>query len=259
MPKKETRLFKIKRPENLTLGNIIPNLATLTSAACGMTAIAQATQGYFSRALALIIFAAIMDGMDGRLARMFKTNSQFGVELDSLCDALSFGVAPALIAFFYTTHHIRGIGWILSVIFAIAMILRLARFNVMAADKKVPEYWQYFFTGVPAPAGGLMILWPIALLNATGNEIFADPRLVCAIVGTIALMLVSRIPTINLKKIHIPKSAASLVMLLIIVTLLLMAFYFWKVAAVLGAIYLLTIPYTIIKFIRMKRAYARRD
>jgi CDP-diacylglycerol--serine O-phosphatidyltransferase len=259
MPKLKKRLFRLKRPENLTLGNIIPNLVTLGSAACGMTAIAQASQGYFSRALALIIFAAIMDGMDGRLARMFKTNSQFGVELDSLCDALSFGVAPAFITFFYATHRIRGIGWILSIIFAIAMILRLARFNVTTADKKVPEYWQYFFTGVPAPAGGLMILWPIALLNATGDERFADPVLVCAMVGAIAFMLVSRIPTLNLKKIHIPKSAVSFVMLIIIITLLLMMFFFWEVAAALGFAYLLTIPYTAIKFMRMKKGYAGSD
>ena len=246
--------LKIAKPDYMTLGHILPNICTLGSVAASMTAIMHASRGGFSTALALIIVAAVLDGLDGRLARAFKTDGPFGVEMDSLCDAISFGVAPAFITFFYAAHKLPGIGWALSLVFASALILRLARFNVMTGDDGTPDYWRYFFTGVPAPAAGLMVLWPIALYTATGNPLFASPVFVSAMVAVFAFGAISRIPTFNLKKVSVPKWFAKPLMLIIFATIMAMTLWFWKVAAVLGAVYIATIPYTIVKFLRMKRA-----
>jgi CDP-diacylglycerol--serine O-phosphatidyltransferase len=238
-----------------TIGNILPSLVTLLSAAFALTAVLYASQGYFGRAVALIALAALCDGVDGRLARAFKTNSQFGVELDSLVDNVSFGVAPAFITFFWATNGVKGIGWAASIIFAACMTLRLARFNVMTGDSKVPEYWHHFFTGVPAPAGGLMALLPIAFFNVTGFEIFTSPALCLAFVAGTAFLLISRVPTLSLKKIHVAKEFAPLVLVSLFIIFLLALQYFWITLSVAGVVYILSIPFTCVKFLRMKRAY----
>ncbi|MDR2098491.1 MAG: CDP-diacylglycerol--serine O-phosphatidyltransferase [Rickettsiales bacterium] len=236
-----------------TVGHILPAFVTLSSCACGMTAILWASRGYFGRAVLLVMLGAILDGLDGRLARMFKTSSQFGVELDSLVDAISFGVAPAFVTFFYATSGAKGIGWVVSVMFACACVLRLARFNTMAGSSKVPEYWSHFFTGMPAPAGGLMAFFPIALYNATKIELFQDPRLVAAWVSIIAFFFVSRIPMLSLKKVKVSSTAASYILIMLVLALMLLVFYFWHVLAVTGALYLLSMPFVIASFLKARR------
>lgn len=252
------KLFKGKIARNanvFSVGHMLPAFVTLSSCACGMTAILWASRGYFGRAVLLVILSAILDGLDGRLARMFKTSSQFGVELDSLADAISFGVSPAFIMFFYATSGIKGIGWAVSVIFALACVLRLARFNTMSGNSKVPEYWSHFFVGMPAPAGGLMSFFPIALYNTTQLEFFRNPYFVAAWVCAIAFFFVSRIPMLSLKKVKVPKNAASYILIVLVLAFMLLVFYFWHVLAVVGSLYILAIPAVVASFIKARRAH----
>jgi CDP-diacylglycerol--serine O-phosphatidyltransferase len=142
---------------------LVPNLITLLALCAGLTAIRVAFEGQLELALAAIVFAALLDGIDGRIARFLKGTSKFGAELDSLADFVNFGVAPALILYFWGLHEIKSVGWIAAMVFAICAALRLARFNVMIDDPNKPAWAGNFFTGVPAPAGAITVLLPIYL------------------------------------------------------------------------------------------------
>src|SRR6266446_5631321 len=142
---------------------LIPNLITLLALCAGLTAIRLAVEDKLEWALAAIVFAAILDGIDGRVARMLKGTSRFGAELDSLADFVNFGVAPALILYFWGLHELKSAGWIAAMVFAICGGLRLARFNVMAEDPDRPAWASNFFVGMPAPGGAITVLLPIYL------------------------------------------------------------------------------------------------
>src|ERR1039457_4268202 len=140
---------------------LAPNLVTLLALCAGLTGIRMAFENRYGLALAAIVFAAILDGIDGRLARLLKGASRFGAELDSLSDFVNFGVAPALILYFWGLHDLKSGGWIAAMVFAICAGLRLARFNVMIDDPERPAWAGNFFVGVPAPAGAIIVLLPI--------------------------------------------------------------------------------------------------
>ena len=140
---------------------LVPNVITLLALCAGLTAIRMAFEDRYVLALAAIVFAAILDGIDGRLARLLKGTSRFGAELDSLADFVNFGVAPALILYFWGLHELKSAGWIAAMVFAICAGLRLARFNVMIDDPDRPAWTSNFFVGVPAPAGAITVLLPI--------------------------------------------------------------------------------------------------
>ena len=140
---------------------LAPNLVTLLALCAGLTGIRMAFENRYGLALAAIVFAAVLDGIDGRLARLLKGTSKFGAELDSLSDFVNFGVAPALILYFWGLHDLKSAGWIAAMAFAICAGLRLARFNVMSADPDRPAWAANFFVGVPAPAGAIIVLLPI--------------------------------------------------------------------------------------------------
>ncbi|MCR5506675.1 MAG: CDP-diacylglycerol--serine O-phosphatidyltransferase [bacterium] len=244
-------------PDNkfLPITKVLPSMITLSSIVAGMTAILLASRGDFEKAVIAIILAAVFDGFDGRVARMFNASSQFGVELDSLADSISFGVSPAFVMFFYATQNVKGFGWIVSVLFAIACVLRLARFNVMTGDDEVPEYWHYFFTGVPAPAGALMALTPIMLYISTEERIFTCPYICLAWMVVVALLMVSRIPTLSLKKMKVAKNSLPVFLLCFVLLLGMMYTHFWATASFIWTFYILTVPYTCIKFLKMKKSF----
>lgn len=240
-------------PGGVAISRMLPSLITLCSTASGMSAILWASRGYFGRAVLLIILASVCDALDGAAARRLKATSQFGVELDSLSDAISFGVAPAFVMYFFSAHQVKAFGWLAVVVFAIAGVLRLARFNVMAGDGKVPEYWKNFFTGMPIPAGALMSMYPIALYYTTGDEMFASPAVSIAFLVFFALMMVSRIPTIALKKIRLPGQLVPYVLIGLLFTLALLFYHFWYVLCAIGIAYILSIPLSIGLFLHAKR------
>src|SRR6202521_3922122 len=160
--------FEPDRPEHrrrrfrdIPLRTLVPNVITLLALCAGLTAIRLAAEGVLEWALGAIVFAAVLDGIDGRVARMLKGTSRFGAELDSLADFVNFGVAPALILYFWDLHQLQSAGWIAAMVFAICAGLRLARFNVMIDDPDRPSWASNFFVGVPAPMGAIAVLLPI--------------------------------------------------------------------------------------------------
>ncbi len=240
------------------LGKMLPSMITLASVAAGMTAILLASRGEFEKAVIAIILAAVFDGFDGRVARMFKASSQFGVELDSLADSISFGVAPAFVIFFFSLQNIKSFGWIISVIFAICCVLRLARFNTMTGDEKVPEYWSYFFTGVPAPAGAMLSLAPMMFYFATDCKILLPCCIYACFMTLIAFLMISQIPTLSLKKIKVSREKVSSVFLIFVTLICLLYFHFWYVFSLVWIFYILTIPMTIFKFKKIKSKFEEK-
>src|SRR5499433_4038019 len=152
-----------RRFRSIPVRTLAPNIVTLLAMCAGLTAIRLAFEDRYVLALAAVVFAAILDGIDGRLARFLKGTSRFGAELDSLSDFVNFGVAPALILYFWGLHDLKSAGWIAALVFAICAGLRLARFNVMIDDPNRPIWAGNFFTGIPAPAGAITVLLPIYL------------------------------------------------------------------------------------------------
>src|ERR1700674_1653640 len=153
-----------RRFRRIPVRTLAPNVITLLALCAGLTGIRMAFEGSYTFALAAIVFAAILDAIDGRLARFLKGTSRFGGELDSLADFVNFGVAPALIIYFWGLHDLKSAGWIAAMAFAICAALRLARFNVMIDDPDKPAWANNFFVGVPAPAGAITVLLPIYLV-----------------------------------------------------------------------------------------------
>ena len=176
---------------------LIPNMVTLLVLAAGLTAIRFAVEGRLEHSVLAIFAAAILDGLDGRIARLLKGASRFGAELDSLADFISFGCAPALVLYFWTMHDLSTFGWLAALALAFAAALRLARFNVMSEDLTRPEWTKQFFTGVPAPAGAMLALLPINLYLA-GLPKFSGHALVVSIYTVVvAALMVSRLPTLS--------------------------------------------------------------
>src|SRR5437763_3117518 len=161
-----------RRFRPIPVRTLVPNLITLLALCAGLTAIRLSVEVRLEWALGAIVFAAALDGIDGRVARMLKGTSRFGAELDSLADFVNFGVAPALILYFWGLHELKSAGWIAALAFAICAGLRLARFNVMVDDPNRPAWAGNFFVGMPAPAGAITVLLPI-YLNLLGLPMFA--------------------------------------------------------------------------------------
>jgi CDP-diacylglycerol--serine O-phosphatidyltransferase len=221
---------------------LVPNIITLLALCAGLTAIRLAIEGRMELALAAIVFAAVLDGVDGRIARMIKGQSKFGAELDSLADFVNFGVVPALILYFWKLNEIANVGWIAVMVFAISGGLRLARFNATMDDPNKPPYAENFFTGVPAPAGALCVLLPIylSLLGAP-----ALPALIIALyVLAIAFLMVSRLPVFSGKKVsaRVPREMVLPVIVFTILFIALLIGYPWYVLSVGTVLFLGSLP-----------------
>jgi CDP-diacylglycerol--serine O-phosphatidyltransferase len=172
---------------------IVPNIITLLSVCLGLTAIRLAFEGKLEPAVIAIVAAALLDGIDGRVARLLKGTSRFGAELDSLADFVNFGATPALILYSFTLHELRSLGWIAALVFTIAMALRLARFNVMLDDPNRPEWKKNFFVGMPAPAGAFTSLLPL-YLHFLGFSFEYSAILSLVYVVALAFLTISTIP-----------------------------------------------------------------
>ncbi len=180
---------------------LLPNLITLLALCAGLTAIRLAVEDKLEWAVAAIVFAALLDGIDGRVARMLKGTSRFGAELDSLADFVNFGVAPALMLYFWGLHELGNAGWIAAMVFAISTGLRLARFNVMADDPNKPAWAANFFVGVPAPAGAIIVLLPIYVYFLGMPRVIFVAPVALVYTLTIAFLMVSRLPVFSGKRV----------------------------------------------------------
>jgi CDP-diacylglycerol---serine O-phosphatidyltransferase len=182
--------------EKIPLRMVVPNFFTVLSLCAGLTAIRMAIEGRPELAIALIVVAALLDGVDGRLARALKAQSKFGAELDSLADFVNFGVAPAVLMFAWGLRGLSGLGWIVALVFALAMGLRLARFNSLI-DAEKPKWQANYFTGIPAPAGAIAVLLPLYVNELGLVNVRAWPWLIALHLLVMAFLLVSTVPTFS--------------------------------------------------------------
>ena len=251
------RRDRLRRFRRIPMRFILPNLVTLLALCLGLTAIRLASEGAYENAVLAIIAAAILDGLDGRIARALEGTSRFGAELDSLADFVDFGVAPALLLYFWSLHENRSLGWFAALIFAVACALRLARFNVMIDDPNRPSWMSHFFVGMPAPAGAVVVLLPIYLHFGAGmpnDRGFAGYESIYVLL--VALLMASRIPHFSGKKVgRVPREWFIPVLFGVMVTLLLIATYPMQMLIVVSLSYLLLLPLSL----RRYRAYQLAD
>ena len=236
---------------------MVPNVITLLALCAGLTAIRLAAEGTFEWAVYAIVFAAVLDGIDGRVARLLKGTSRFGAELDSLADFVNFGVAPGVTLYFWTLHEAKSAGWIAAMVFAIAAGLRLARFNVAIDDPDRPLWAAKFFVGMPAPAGAITVLLPLYVhfLGMPALAFMVPITLIYTLV--IALLMVSRLPVYSGKKVgkRVPPDHVLLVFIGVVAFVALLIAYPWTVLTIGTVIYLAGLPFGW----RSHRDYVRRD
>lgn len=232
------------RLREIPLRLMVPNLITVLAICAGLTGVRLAFEGRYELAVAMVLIAAFLDGIDGRVARLMKATSKFGAQMDSLADIVNFGVAPALVLYVYILDQARSLGWIAALIYAIAAGLRLARFNVMSERENKVSWQSEYFVGVPAPAGAMLVLAPvyIGFLGVTPDKTFG--YLASAYTVAIGLLLVSRLPVWSGKSegSRIRRDLVLPIMLGVVVYVALLMSYTWEVMVFTVGAYLLSLP-----------------
>lgn len=230
---------------------LIPNLVTVLAICAGLSGIRLAFEARFETAVVMVLIAAFLDGIDGRLARMLKASSKFGAQMDSLADIVNFGVAPAFVLYLYLLKMAAPFGWIAVLVFTIASGLRLARFNVLDEDHSRPAWQGEYFVGVPAPAGAVLVMLPIYLgfLGIERGREFAFVG--SAFAFLVAFLLVSRLPVYSGKKIRIGRDKAVPLIFAVVLFVLLLVNYTWQTISAAALGYLVFLPLS-------ARAYSRR-
>ena len=224
---------------------LLPNILTLAGVCLGISSIKFSIDGNFSLAVILILLAAILDALDGRIARLIKGTSEFGKELDSLTDFVSFGIAPAFILYFWELNNYGKLGWAITLIYSVCCVLRLARFNLTKIVET--ESWKNnFFEGIPSPAGGLLILMPLIYELANLNIGIDIKNITPFLTVLIAILLVSKIPTLALKKISISPKTSVFLLLGVGIVFIALLFYTLEALLIFGICYLISIPVSII-------------
>ena len=251
---------RMRRPRlsELSVNRMVPNVLTLLALCAGMTAIRFAINGQFEYAVFTVIAAGIFDGLDGRLARLLRATSRFGAELDSLSDFIAFGVAPAALLYLWTMAQWHTLGWVIVLFYAVCCALRLARFNTQLAAEP-PPWAANFFSGAPAPAGAGLLMLPMFVSFEWGDWIARSPYLNGVWITGVALMMVSTIPTVSLKRIRIPHRFVIPTLLGVGVATAFLTTAPWPTLIVVGAIYLGSIPLTILSSYRLRRGYEARQ
>jgi len=233
---------------------ILPNAITLIGVCIGLTSIKFALDGKFALAVIAILFAGLMDALDGRIARLIKGTSKMGKELDSLGDVISFGVAPALIMYFWNLQYLEKLGWFVCLIYVVCVALRLARFNISSEED--PSWKDNFFQGMPAPAGGIMVLMPLVLsFSGVGNyftEINYD-LVVPTFFIVVSILLISTIPTYSFKKIVIPRTMTKFLLFGIVLFFGALLVYTFKVLAISSLVYVCLIPVSYFHYKKFKK------
>jgi len=231
---------------------ILPNILTLIGVCIGLSSIKFAFDGNFELAIIAVIVAGVIDGLDGRIARLIKGTSKVGKELDSLTDVISFGVAPAFIMYFWILVEIGRMGWLISLIYVICVALRLARFNVNSEGES--SWKDNFFEGIPSPAGGILVLMP--LVYSFSEIQFFNPNykiIVPILFISISILLISKVPTYSLKKIVVPRSTTIFLLLVVALFFGLLLIYTFNTLIVSGMLYLLMIPVSAVHYYKINK------
>ncbi len=243
---KNRRMRRVRRPLGARpFYTFVPNLITILSLCAGFTAIRYAADQRWELAVTLIAAAVVLDGLDGRAARILNVTSKLGAELDSLADSLSFGIAPAMILYWWSLHTVQGLGLAIALLLAVCCALRLARFNTQLDEPERPRWTMFFFQGIPAPGGAAIALSPMMASFVVDGSIFRHWSVVAVVTVFTALMMVSRVPTFSIKKLRVEPGWQ----LPALVTGAFVAALFFAMpwATIAGAclVYVLTIPFSI--------------
>ena len=233
---------------------ILPNMLTLIGVCIGLTSIRFALDEKFELAIIAIIFAALIDGLDGRIARLIKGTSKVGKELDSLTDMISFGVAPAFIMYFWKLNTLGRFGWLLCLVYVICVALRLARFNINSNQE--PSWRDNFFEGVPSPAGGILVLTPL-IISLSGFDLFQlnYELIVPTFFILTSLLLISKFPTYSFKKIVIPRRTTIFLLFGIVLFFGLLLIYTFNVIAISAVLYVFLLPISFFHFQKIKKQH----
>jgi len=222
---------------------LLPNILTLGGVCLGISSIKFSIDGNYSLAVIFILLAAILDALDGRVARLIKGTSEFGKELDSLTDFVSFGIAPVFILYFWELNNYGKLGWAITLIYSVCCVLRLARFNLTKIEEK--QLWKSnYFEGVPSPAGGILILMPLIFELSDLNLNFNITNFTPYFTILIAVLLVSKIPTLSLKEISISPKTTVFILLGIGIIFISLLYYTFETLLAFGLIYLISIPFS---------------
>lgn len=247
----------IRRPvRGLPLRAVAPNAVTALALCSGLSGVRFAIGGQFELAVTMVIVAGVLDGIDGRIARLVRGESRFGAELDSLSDAISFGVAPALILYLWTLASLPRLGWIASLILAVFCALRLARFNARIDETEQPHKSAGFLTGIPAPVGAGMAMLPMYLWFWTELPIFADARLVAPWVAGVALLMVSSVATFSWSSMRLRRTIRFEALAAVVLIAAALVSAPWHALSAISIAYLLTIPFSVASYARIRRLRA---
>lgn len=245
------------RRENIRRGiparAVAPNAVTALALCSGLTGVRFALAGDWERALFAILIAGILDGLDGRIARLLKGESRFGAELDSLSDVIAFGVSPAIIMFLWSLNAIPRFGWVFALGYAVCAALRLARFNASIDSAEHPRKAAGFLTGVPAPTGAGMMLVPVAMWLWSGLDIFRDPYFICGWSSLIGFLMISDLATYSWSSLHISRAWRLPALLLVAMAGAALFTAPWHTLSFLMLFYLSTIPFSVIAYSRIRR------
>ena len=250
LPKNNLKIVTDKKSARM----ILPNMLTLIGVCIGLTSIRFALDGRYELAVIAILFAAIIDGLDGRIARLIRGTSKVGKELDSLTDMISFGVAPAFIMYFWKLNTLEKFGWLLCLIYVICVALRLARFNI--SSNQEPSWKDNFFEGVPSPAGGILLLTPLIISLSGFNFLQLNYNLIVPIFFILtSFLLISKFPSYSFKKIVIPRKTTIFLLFGIVLFFGLLLVYTFNVIAISTAIYVLLLPISFFHFQKIKKQH----
>ncbi len=249
----EAELPPRRTAKDLPLTRLLPNMLTVLSMCAGLTGMRFALMERWHEAVLAIIIAAVFDMLDGRVARMLNIASKFGAELDSLSDAISFGVAPAFILYLWVLKDAAGLGWIAVLVYTVCVAMRLARFNTMLEDQSLPAWTKRFFTGVPSPAGAGLALLPLELFLEYGDAAKGPGAIVALWVIFSGGLMVSRLPTLALKGWRVEHRWVAPIFLLIVLAISALITNPWLTLSALTIIYLLSIPFGWISYRQRQR------
>jgi len=247
--------FPRRRP-GLPLRAVPPNATTVLALCSGLTGVRFAISGDWEKAIASIVIAAILDGLDGRIARMLKGESRFGAELDSLSDVIAFGVSPAIILYLWSLSFVPKYGWVIALTHAVCCALRLARFNAQLDTQDQPRKSAGFFTGVPAPAGAALALLPVMLWLATGLDVFQRTFVVAPWTIIVALLMISDLATFGWSSFRLRQEYRLPALLLIALLGTALFIAPWPTLSIAGITYALMIPFAVRSYARVKRRRA---
>jgi|TARA_X000001036_G_C20607628_1_gene777661 CDP-diacylglycerol--serine O-phosphatidyltransferase len=231
---------------------LLPNILTLAGVCLGISSIKYSIEGNYILAVTLILFAAILDALDGRIARLIKGTSEFGKELDSLTDFVSFGIAPVFVLYFWDLNKYGKLGWAITLIYSVCCVIRLARFNLTKIEAS-QEWKNNFFEGIPSPAGGLLILMPL-IYEYTNLNFFLDVKSITPyLTFIVSILLVSKVPTLALKKISTSPRTTVFLLLSIGIIFIALLFYTLETLLIFGLVYILSIPVSIYFYINQNK------